>query len=311
MTLRALIIGGSGLIGRRLLHKLGPAAAMATYHTRPFPGGVRFDATTMRIVDLLKCAKVSYTHAYVLQGIANIDACARDPAGTARTNIEALCSVIDQLSAEGIIPLFASSDAVFDGTRGMWTEEDRVNPILTYGAQKAVVERHLAALTTPWLIARISKVITSDPAEPGVIGEWMEKLESGAEIYCARDQVFSPIEVEDVVDALVFLAQNGCRGVFHVCGPEPVTRLELLQMLMEEVGNFRNVVPRIIELSLRDLRLAEPRPLDASMSGDKLARLLGRRFKDMKAVCREAAHYRYGTARESRRIETSSHGESA
>jgi len=309
MTPRALIIGGSGLIGRRLLHKLGPAVATATYHTRPFPGGVRFDATTMRILDLLKRAEGPYTHAYVLQGIANIDACARDPAGTARTNVEALCAVIDQLTAEGIMPVFASSDAVFDGMRGMSTEEDKVNPILTYGAQKAAVERHLGGMETPWLAARIAKVVTSDPVEPGIIGDWMEKLESGAAIHCARDQVFSPVDVDDVVDVLVSLALTGCTGIFHVCGAGSITRLEFLRMLVEEVSNYRNVAPRIIELSLRDLRLAEPRPLDTSMSGDKLTRVLGRSLKDMRTVCRDAARRRYGSVHETHRAATPIHGE--
>lgn len=296
MSLRVLIIGGSGLIGRRLFHALGPNAATATYHTRPFPGGAHFDGTSMPVRSLLGRGE-RYTHAFVLQGLANIDACARDPSGTARTNVDGVCSVIDQLVAEGVCPVFASSDAVFDGSRGAWTETDPVSPVLTYGAQKAAVEAHLAALPPPWLAVRLAKVVTSDPAEPGMIAEWMDRLEAGAEIHCARDQVFSPVDVEDVVAALIALAEQRCSGVYHLCGPAPLSRLEFLRLLVEAVREHRDVSPRIVECSLRDLRLAEPRPLNASMSGAKMERVLGRRMKDMRTVCREAAARRYGRPR--------------
>lgn len=296
MTLRALIIGGSGLIGRRLRQALGPRAGVSTYHTRPFAGGIPFDATATRVTALLERGG-PYTHAYVLHAVADIDACARDPQGTAHTNVDAVCAAIDDLAAARIVPVFASSDAVFDGSRGLWTEADPAHPVLTYGAHKAAVERHLQQLCAPWLAVRLAKVVTSDPDEPGVISDWLDRLEAGAEIRCARDQIFSPVDADDVADALVALAERRCTGMYHLCGPEPVSRLALLRMLVEEVRRYRHITPRILECGLRDLPFAEPRPLDASMSGEKLARVLGRRFRDMRTVCREAVDRRYGGAR--------------
>jgi hypothetical protein len=84
--------------------------------------------------------------------------------------------------------------------------------------------------------------------------------------------------------------------LFHVGGPNALTRLEFLQMLAEEVGRYRHITPDIVRCSLRDLPFAEPRPLDTSMCSDKVARALGRTFRDMSDVCREAARRRYGEA---------------
>ncbi len=293
MALRFLIIGGSGLVGKRLRLVLGSERTTATYATRPFPGGIQFDATKSRLADAALARGACYTHAFVLLGVTNIDVCDSDPAGTARTNVEAVCSVIDELVAEGIMPVFASSDAVFDGTRGLSTEEDPVNPILAYGAQKLRVEQYLAARRVPHLTVRLAKVVTSDPEEGGIIKEWIDRLEAGAEIRCARDQRFSPVDANDAAEALTNLVLRGCTGLFHVCGPRPVTRLEFLNTLAEEVRRYRRVAPSIAECSLLDL-FPRGRPLDTSMSCAKAERVLATGFKDVREVCRDAAQRRYG-----------------
>jgi dTDP-4-dehydrorhamnose reductase len=209
-----------------------------------------------------------------------------------------VCKVIDDLIDHGIMPVFASSDAVFDGTRGMWTEEDLVNPILTYGRHKAQVERYLQEKSSRWLVARLAKVSGAGPRQADILSDWMDKLESGAEIHCARDQVFSPLDVDDAIDAMLGLAEGGHSGIFHVCGPRPVSRLQLLQMLIEEIDKYREreLPARIIPCSIRDplLKFAEPRPFDLSMSPGKLYATLGRSFDDPREICRKAAAARYG-----------------
>jgi dTDP-4-dehydrorhamnose reductase len=294
MAPRYLIIGASGFIGARLLSFLGPDNAVSTYFNRPVAGGEVFNAVNMRLADTVLKQHSGLTHAFVLHGITKIDACARDPQGTARVNVVSVCKVIDDLIDHGIMPVFASSDAVFDGSRGLWTEEDPVNPILTYGRHKAQVERYLQEKSSPWLVARIAKVAGAGLGHVDILSDWMDKLESGAEIHCARDQVFSPLGVDDAVSAMLRLAEGGHSGIFHVCGPRPVTRLQLLQMLVEEAGKYRELRARIIPCSIRDFEFAEPRPFDTSMSPGKLYATLGRSFDDPREVCRTAAAARFG-----------------
>ena len=140
----------------------------------------------------------------------------------------------------------------------------------------------------------MAKVVTSDPDEPGLIADWMRQLEAGVPIRCARDQVFSPVDAGDVAEALTALALRGCTGIFHLGGPTALTRLEFLEMLVNEMARYRRIAPNIIRCSLRDLTFAEPRPLDASLSSEKVCRVLGKTFKDMRAVCREAVRRHYG-----------------
>lgn len=289
---RFLIVGASGVVGAHLSAALGDRA-VGTYHTHPIAGGIHFDAASMRLSETILRKGQPFTHAFLLQGLTNIDACARDPDSTHEVNVKATSRVIDELVEHGVTPVFASSDAVFDGSRGSWTEDDAPRPILTYGRQKLEVEDYLAQKNSPWLIARLAKVVGARRSGD-ILEEWMQKLDTGAPIRCASDQVFSPVHVADAVQVLIRLAEGSQTGLFNVAGPTSMTRLALLNMLMDATRGYRELVSPIVTCSLRDFDFAEVRPLDSSMSGAKLSAVLGAACRDMKTACEEAAAARYG-----------------
>lgn len=291
---RYLILGGSGFLGRSLHAVLG-ADAIATYQQTSIAGAIHFDASVHHLATRILTLYPSLTHAFILMGITNLDACARDPAGSARINVDAIKQVIAQLRAAGITPVFASSDAVFDGSRGGWTEDDPRCPILTYGRQKAAVEAVLLADARPSLIVRFPKMLSTTPGARDVLDGWMAELEAGAEIRCAQDQIFSPVDVDEAVQALDGLVKSQASGVFHCAAPRAVSRLELLELLVQEVQRHHAIAPRITRCSIRDFAFAEARPLDGSMSAAKLASQLGFRFSEVQRICAKAAARRYAT----------------
>src|SRR5208282_4980565 len=286
MQPKYLIIGASGFIGGYLYRKLGPELAIATYHRHPIMGAIPFDAMIERLSKTLLRRYPGITHGFILHGITSFEACAKDPQGTTKINVDSVRNVIDDLVEYGITPVFASSDAVFDGSSGWRTEEDPAHPITSYGRQKVLIDEYLSANCPGAITVRISKILSTEPRAHDMLGEWIGSLEAGAIIRCAHDHVFSPADIEDINNALVQLAEEGLSGLFHVCGPEPISRLELLQTLMREVGRYRNTTSEIISCSLRDFNASEPRPLNTSMSADKLYAALGVRFKSPEEICR-------------------------
>lgn len=301
---RFLIVGGSGFLGRALYARLGAERAIATYHKNPIPGGVYFEASTTRLADMFLRRGHGLTHAFLLHGITRIDDCARNPADTAKVNVDSTIRMIDDLLAAGVTPIFASSDAVFDGTRGLWTEEDLTNPILTYGRQKVEVENHLMRRNASWVIARLAKVVGS--GDDVLFGGWIKNLEHSEKILCASDQIFSPASIDDVVIALIRLAETNCTGVFNVSGPYHISRLELLNTLVREIQRHVDLCPRIVACSLRDLPFLETRPVNNSLIGEKLYSTIGMRFQDMKTVCQGVAEERYRDKSSSREVVASS-----
>lgn len=280
---RALVIGASGLVGRALTARLADRA-VPVFRSRPVLGGLRFDAETDPPVALLRAAdRVSVV--YMLHGVVNPDACARDPVGSAAVNVTAMQALVEACWATGALPVFVSSDYVFDGSRGMWREEDALCPTTEYGRQKAAMERWLAASGRPYLVTRLSKVISEDPSVHSVLAQLLPDIRAGRTLRMAIDQVFSPAHVDDVAAALEALPALGLRGVINVAGPEPWSRHDLVALLLDEIRTCApTIAARLDPISLREVPFLEPRPLNTSLDTSRLEALRPGGFRSMRSV---------------------------
>lgn len=289
----ALVIGGSGFVGRRLVEWLGPRG-IGTWAARPVDGMVAFDAVTQRLSDLLATLPIDVSHVIVLYGIVNPEECARDPVGTSRTNVESVIRVLEDAFAASLVPVFVSTDYVFDGRRGRRREDEAQCPNTEYGRQKTAIERWLGDRGGRSLVTRLSKVVSGDPTTHSVLGQWLVDLRDGKRMRSATDQIFSPAFVDDIARAIVDLADLDARGIVHVAG-EPMSRYDLNKLMVDAL---RRVDPRVeasVEAcSLRDIPFREERPLDTSLSTERMESLLPWRFKTMHALADEIAREHLG-----------------
>jgi dTDP-4-dehydrorhamnose reductase len=292
-----IVIGASGFLGPALRAAAPAREMLFTHCAHPAPGSVFLDVRTSPVEELVRAAKVRPRAALVLAGITNVDACARDPAGTAWVNVEAIKRIIDELRALSITPVFTSSDAVFDGSHGMWTEEEPVAPILTYGKQKREVERYLGSLPPPWLAVRLPKLISANCDPRCMVTGWLQALAREERILCATDNFFTPADVSDAGRALLKLVDAGTSGLYHVAGPERISRRELLQVAIEEYARFERPKATIVECSLHDIPVLEPRPLDTSMDTARFRARVGAIMRPASEIARLAVRHRFRTAR--------------
>jgi len=268
-TRKLLILGGSGFVGRALRRALPPSARTATYHCHAFEGGVQFDATRQRLGDLgLDLGQ--FGAAVMLLGESNPDVCINDPHASEALNVGACRGIVDDLAEAGLRVIFASSEFVFDGERGAYGETDKPSPILLYGQQKASMERYITGLNKPHAILRLGKVYGDEPGDRTLFTNWFEDIGRGRVQRVASDQRFSPVHVDDVVDAIITAASGALDGIVHVAGPEALSRLECLERFVVEARAVRPDTPRPEACSIHDFDLPEIRPLDVSLSIEKL-----------------------------------------
>lgn len=285
-----LVFGASGFIGRRLSERLGPGRVVGTCSRAPIKGGIRFDGATDRLSDVLpRGSGPTVRRAFLLHGITDLDVCARDPSGAARVNVAGMERLIGDLLDRGIAPIFTSTDAVFDGERGGYREEDEPFPIIEYGRQKRAVERLVLERGWPVLIVRLSKVVGTTPGTHSLFGEWSTAVEAGRPVLCATDQIFSPIALDDAVSILIDLAERGVTGIVHVAGPEARSRYDLHALFREASTRIGRDVPPAEPRSIRDFPFAEPRPRDTSLRIDRLISLASPRFTPLSALVDDIA----------------------
>jgi dTDP-4-dehydrorhamnose reductase len=281
-----LLLGASGSFGPALAQAFGARVAVRTYLSKPVAGGVRFDAASSPVDELLAPLAERPHAALILFGETRIDACAKEPGRTARINVDAVARVARELAARGVKPVFFSSDAVFDGTRAHWSEEDAPRPILTYGRQKLRAEGMISALREPWLIVRLPKLLS------GMVDGWVKELGEPKRILCATDQFFTPADEADAAQAVAALVDLDVRGLVHLPGPERLSRRALLEAVLGEVRGFFRPRAEIVDCSLADIPVLEPRPLDASLRSVRLAGLKVPALRPASAAARERVRAR-------------------
>jgi dTDP-4-dehydrorhamnose reductase len=292
---RALVIGGSGFVGRALLSQLGRDHGVGTWHSKPTAGLLQFDAVTGRLSELLSLLPNDVTHVFVPFGMINPEQCARDPAGTRIVNVDSSIRLMEDAFAADLVPIFLSSDYVYDGTRPLRTEDEPQAPNTEYGRQKAAVERWLQARQEPWLVTRLSKVVSGDTSVNGILGQWVNDIRNGNPMRSATDQIFSPAFVDDVAGAMIRLAETNLQGIYHLAGPEPISRYGLNRLLLDSIRAIDARVEASVEsCSLRDIPFLEQRPLNTSLSVAKLQAAIAWPFVSMNDLCRAIARAEFG-----------------
>lgn len=281
-----LLLGASGFLGQALRDALGRDVTMATHFSHVDAGSAFFDARRTSLAQLITLSARRPTTGVVLFAETRIDVCARDPVDTAELNVQGAIRIIDELRGLDIMPVFVSSDAVFDGTRSNWREEDEPRPILTYGRQKLEVERYLAALPPPWLIVRLPKLLAMRRNPRCMLTGWVDALGRREQLLCATDQFFTPAAASDVAGAIASLILGSAQGLFHLGGPQRMSRRDLLEIVLGEYQKVAPLKAEIVDCLLRDIPFVESRPLDTSLCSDRFTERFGNRFRDMGTIVR-------------------------
>ena len=145
-----LVLGASGLVGRPLFQRLGERA-IGTYCKSQVENGIYFDSLKMGLEEILERPQ-DISHAVITLGESDPQKCPVDPAGTEELNVHSVERIIRVLKRHAIKPIFCSSEYVFDGKDGGYTEKDKPNPIIVYGHQKFAIEKLLEKICKNFVI---------------------------------------------------------------------------------------------------------------------------------------------------------------
>ncbi|MCR4296621.1 MAG: SDR family oxidoreductase, partial [Elusimicrobia bacterium] len=155
---KVMVIGGTGLVGNALLRtwtERDAEVAAATYHCHPSGGFLQLD---MQDEEKVRTFLKAHRPAVVAVPAANpfVDYCELHPEETRRINVDGTLNVARACRELDARMIFYSSDYVFDGLKGSYTEEDAPCPINEYGRQKAEAERGVLASDPRNLVLRTS-----------------------------------------------------------------------------------------------------------------------------------------------------------
>ena len=188
-------------------------------------------------------------------------------------NAEGTRHVARAAAAVGARLIHISTDVLFDGEKGNYSEEDPPSPITPYGRSKALAEEAVRASGAEAVILRTSLIYgpaaeISDATSPDIRWRHWDRqtrwivgdLKSGEPVHLFTDECRCPVWVRSLASALVELAGRTYRGILHVGGAQALSRYAFGLRL----ARFHGVDPEGITPALsRESGLV--RPLDCTL----------------------------------------------
>lgn len=175
---------------------------------------------------------------------------------------------------QGIRLVHCSTDLVFDGLKGNYSETDPVNPQHVYGRTKVAAELAIPDLNPDFLIFRLSLLFGfSLDGNHGFLDGFVKSLQSGRPQPAFTDEwrTATPVSVATklIADSVTHPIKS---GLYHVASDEKLNRFEMACMLAERLGFSTDL---ILPAKLESFTGKPVRQPDVSMNNQKLKSALG------------------------------------
>ena len=287
----SLVIGASGQVGEHLVVSLmRQSSAVTRADVLPLtPGTLPLDICNAEQVDR-EIGSIRPGVIYLVAALTNVDYCEQHPEEARRVNVTGVQNVVNAANRVGARLAFFSSDYIFNGKAGPYAEDAPPNPICEYGRQKLLAEELIASNCGDYLIIRTTVVYGWESQGKNFVVRLLKSLEQGQEVRVPDDQVGSPTYAPNLAEASVELANSSMQGIFHVVGPERVSRYEFAR---EAARVFGHPVELVKPVSTAELNQPAARPFEAGMTVARSAAALATQLVGYRVGLRmmaDAAH---------------------
>ena len=304
--MRILITGASGLLGLNLaLEAAKEHTVYGVVHQHPidfrlageiWPGNykpfeiIRADLRETRAAgqksilgDILDARRPDWiVHCAAL---ADLDACEADPPLAHALNAELPEALARHAVQRGVRLAHISTDAVFDGRKGEYTEADDPNPLSVYARTKLEGERAVLAADPQAVVLRVNLFGWSLTGRRSLAEFFFNNFRAGKSVMGFTDVHFCPLLVNDLFSILHKIFQRKLSGLYHLVSCDSLTKYQFGVALARQFG-FDESLIRPASVSEAGLK-AQRSPL-LTLRTNKLARDLG---EPMPAVAPALQHF--------------------
>ena len=278
---KILVTGSNGLLGQKLTELILQRKDMALVATSkglnrfPEKRGYTYielditdEAETLQVLGAVKPDVVINTAA-----VTQVDVCERDKDACKNLNVEGVKNLLSVCETLDIHFIHLSTDFVFDGEAGPYSEDAVPNPLSYYGQTKAEAEELVKKASCKWSIVRTVLVygIVSDISRSNIVLWAKSALEKGSHINVVSDHFRTPTLAEDLAEGCLLIAQKGKTGIYHISGNEMMSILELVYKVADYWQLDKSIITPIESSVLNEA----PRPKKTGFLIDKAVKELG------------------------------------
>ena len=268
--MRWLITGASGFLGANAVRVLSPAHDVVglVRDVNASPWCDQKVTADLLAIDALERAVHEVEPDVVLHCAALADhrLCETDEVLAMRVNAQASGVLAAAACAAGAAFVQISTDAVFSGDRGWYSEDEPVSPNSAYGRSKAAGEEAVLAAHPSAVIARTNFFGWSPSGHRSILEFFVREVGAGNQVPGFSDYTVTSLFVENVVESIERIVDAGESGVFHVVARDAMSKFDFGRLVAAEFG---------LDDSLINESAVEGGPKDLSLRSERLAGLRG------------------------------------
>ncbi len=271
--MNVLIIGASGLVGSNCLKYFKEQdqaewSVLGTYYSFPTDETVYFntlDPKDERNADLDSFNPDVIVHTGALTFVDYCEDHVEESYERTVNSTKCAISLANKFNARLV---FISTDYVFDGKSGPYSEEDETNPLGIYAKHKLEAEELVLKNVPGSLVLRVNTIYGDDIRQNNFVARVISQVEEGKEwsMNLPLDQYSTPVNAKDIARSMFVLLRDGKNGIYNISSSDWMSRVQLANRVLKYYPDHKcTVIPTFTS----DLTQKAPRPLRAGLITNK------------------------------------------
>jgi dTDP-4-dehydrorhamnose reductase len=275
--MRVLVIGASGMLGKVIFDYFSKFSQYTVYGLCRNKLEIHNDLEqNFFYIDICnekkfsECLKIIKPEIIInCAAIVNVDMCETDLQYALMLNSEAI-TVIARYCHDAKF-IYISTDSVFDGKKGDYTEADVVNPLNNYSISKYYGELNTIEGFKKYLIIR-TNIYGFHENNGSSLVEWaLKELKNGNKIFGFEDVYFNPVYTRQLAIVIKKLIEVDFLGIINVASQRYISKYSFLTKL----AKFFQLDANLIEKqSIDSIKFKAVRAKNTTLSTNKLEILL-------------------------------------
>ncbi len=269
-----LITGISGLLGNNLAHYFKDKyEILGLYNSHPVTiRGIYTEKCELSYPDNIKKIISEFNPRIIIHcaSLTNIDECESDKNTTKTINVLSTKNIVEDILDEDIKLIYISTDAVYDGIEGNFSEDDNISPNNYYGHSKYQGELEILKKKDS-LILR-TNIFGWNIQNKKSLGEWiLGELKAKQRITGFKDAHFSSIYTMELARIIDISINRNLIGVYNCGSVDTCSKYEFGIKIAEYFGFDKTLIAPI---SIDDFNFKARRGKNLTLNVTKLEKAL-------------------------------------
>ena len=245
-----LITGVSGMLGNNLAYYFKDKyEVLGLYNSHPvIINGIHTKKCDLLSKDSLNKIINEFKPLIIIHCVAltNVDQCEIDKDLANTINIVSTKNIVDSID-DKVKLIYISTDAVYDGSKGNFSENDLINPLNYYGISKYKGELETLKRENGVIIR--TNLFGWNIQNKNSLGEWiLYELKANHRINCFRDAYFSSIYTMEFARVLNKVIKKNLSGIYNCGSTDGWSKFEFAQQIAKLFG-FNKLLIRPISIN--------------------------------------------------------------